>query len=341
MEFEKPAVEKREEEKPGAAPATKAPVPAILREAPEAAGGKFRDVEEYFTREWGGKIDESMVKKKMLDLTKELFKEKSVTRREKLKLEIVVLKNMLGRTGEKPARAGAKAAPATKEYATNLLDTLVSTQTSELSAKKDTIASLYKNRIAESKKKFYSGLKGVPEDNTSERKRIFDSFSQELSAISRALPGDVAKIKDFVMQKHMSELESFRQSSGADNPAVLKSIDLRSAEIRGYTREFQSISDLINKNIETMLDSASGEVVTRAQGEQETAATVYEINETDEGTLLYYLHSKNQEFYKKYERNKISKSEALQYAKFLMAKEKGLSAADTKKYFGDVSHLEA
>ena len=60
-----------------------------------------------------------------------------------------------------------------------------------------------------------------------------------------------------------------------------------------------------------------------------------EIEEIDEGTLMYYLHSHDAEYYKNYERKNVSKAEALSRAKVLMAKEKGLKDATIKKYFGN------
>ena len=62
---------------------------------------------------------------------------------------------------------------------------------------------------------------------------------------------------------------------------------------------------------------------------------VREINDMDEGTLLYFLHGKDAEFYKKYERKHLSKQEAIFRAKALIAKEKGLSDDMISKYFSD------
>ena len=62
---------------------------------------------------------------------------------------------------------------------------------------------------------------------------------------------------------------------------------------------------------------------------------INEINTTDEGTLLYSLHMKDLDYYKRYERKHVSKAEALTRAKILMAREKGLSDSITRRYFGE------
>ena len=82
-------------------------VPPLLLQRSEQAGAQhFEKMEEHFKSEWGAGMSESDIRKKMVELTRELFKEKSTVRKEELKAQIVMLKGMLGK-GE-----GAVVAPA-------------------------------------------------------------------------------------------------------------------------------------------------------------------------------------------------------------------------------------
>ena len=56
---------------------------------------KLENMENKIKEALGGEADETALKKRMLQLTKELFKEKSVNKREEIKLEITVLKDIL------------------------------------------------------------------------------------------------------------------------------------------------------------------------------------------------------------------------------------------------------
>ena len=93
--------------------------------------------------------------------------------------------------------------------------------------------------------------------------------------------------------------------------------------------------------IENLIELAGNEIFKKAEEKPKDAeAKAYEvlkeINETDEGTLLYFLHSKDAEYYKRYERKQLSKAEVLFKAKELMAKEKGLTEKMVKKYFSQI-----
>jgi hypothetical protein len=52
--------------------------------------------------------------------------------------------------------------------------------------------------------------------------------------------------------------------------------------------------------------------------------------------LLYFLHSNDADYYRKYERKQISKAEAICKARALMAKDRGLGDAAVKKYFSQM-----
>lgn len=321
--------------------APKVPLPSVLQQtADQAASEKFDDISEHFSREWGGAVDEVKIKKKMLELTKELFREKTVSRREKIKLEISVLKNMLvavkSAPGKKPKTADLKAG-----YSSKLFETLQSTQKSELSANKDSVLSSYERQIDEVKKKFSTVLLSIGESDTEARKMAYEKFVFELTSLSEQLHAALSKNEAFVVQKHKSELAKLLESGEVKDKKLEEQIRKYAEAITEiYHKDFEKIESMIKKNIDTIIHTHARHAIPSAEvdeKEEKIEDLVNEINNTDEGTLLYYLHSRKPDIYKKYERNHISKHEAVQYAKILMSKDKGLSDVSITKYFGDIS----
>ncbi|MEW6748659.1 MAG: hypothetical protein AB1295_03050 [Candidatus Micrarchaeota archaeon] len=346
-------VEKAEAPKPEAlsirkeeaGPVPAAPIaPPVLRETPdEAAAKRFESIEEQIREALGEQADETALKKKMLELTKQLFKEKTTSKREEIKLHITVLKNMLS-AGIRPKKAAApakgKRAKAEAEEGTThvkVLDTLVSTHQSELSQSKDTIIDSYNKQIAAVKKRFYDDL-AVTED-AAKRKEMFEAFVFAVESLVEQLPETIGKYREFTSKKHVAELEKLRDTLGPTEKETKGKVDERLAYVQGgYDKEFASVKGIVGRQIENMIELAGSEIFKRAEekageGEEKSYEIVKEINETDEGTLLYFLHSKDPDFYKKYERKQLSKAEVIFKAKELMAEEKGLSEKMVRKYF--------
>lgn len=349
LEFEKPPVEKKVEiEKPPPPPEKKLPepeevqkevsppIPSVLEAAAaEAASTKYSEIEEYFKREWGGEIDERKIKKKMLELTKELFKEKSVKARERIKREVVVLKGMLAKIKVPKKKAKIRKA----SYSAALLETLTGTQEAELSTTKDAVASEISKKAEELKKAFYDSIARIDESNEDARKAEYEKFVFQITTLSEQLPAILSQREEYLVKKHCNEIENFINGLPEEETQLRKTAESRINSIAElYRKAFDTIKEMQAKKIESIIDIAGREVFKERETEEEGIATVlYEIEETDDATLLYYLHSKNPDFYKKYERKHVSKSEALQAAKILMAKEKGLSDSAISKYFGHVT----
>lgn len=309
--------------------------PALSEPHNEAALERYGLMEEQIRSALGDKNDELTLKKKMLDLTKQLFKEKTTTKREELKLQITVLKNMLV-TAQTGSTGKAKKKKDDSTYS-RLLDTMIITQQSEISQTKDSIVDSYKKQIGEIKKKFYDELHKV--DDQTEKKKILESFVFSITSLAEQLPEVIEKYKEFSTKKHCSELEKIRDSLEPNEKAVLSKVNERLEYVANeYGKEFSSVKGIVGKEIENLIDNAGTEVFTKPDDKQKddkdrTQEIVNEINETDEGTLLYYLHSKELEYYREYEHKKVSKSEAILKAKELMALEKGLSDNTVRKYF--------
>ena len=314
-----------------------AAVPPALMENPDQAGARrYAQMKEQITAAVGENADEATIKKKMLELTKQLFKEKMTSKREEIKLQITALKNMLSAA---PA-GGRTAVSKKKETGTNarIFQSMADAQQTELAHTKDSIIDSYNKQVAEIRRRFYDNI-ATTEDPVA-RKKIFESFMFSVTSLVEQLPDVLAKYKEFTSKKHAAEMEKLAGSLEEDEKDIRKAVEGRLAIIRkGYESDFTSVKDMIARDIENLIEKTGTDVL-KAEGEKPAASEakaqeiVAGINETDEGTLLYYLHSKDAEYYKRYERKQLAKAEALLRAKQLMAKEKGLSDSMAKKFFG-------
>jgi hypothetical protein len=337
-----PALEVPEEEKPAVKlpPALEVPmekpaapptaVPPTLRETPdEAAARRYRQIEEQITSTLGEGADELTLKKKMLELTKGLFKEKITSKREEIKLKIKVLKNMLT-----AMREGGKKMKATSE---TQFDAIMAEQQEELAHTKGKTIDSYMKQIGDIKDKFYAQMGELEEPE--ERKKTYEAFVSSVTMLVEKVPASVKERKDFVSQKHSAELSKLKESLTAKDKTLMKKVDERLAYVEeSYDDEFSMVKHIVGREIENLIEVAGSEIFRKPEEKRkgkkpEPTEIVKEINETDEGTLLYFLHSKEPEHYKKYERKHISRAEAIFKAKELLAKEKGLSDSMISKYF--------
>lgn len=342
LEIEKPEREAPAPRPAGPAPAVEVPVekkvvitavPPALRESPDAAAArKYAQMEEQVEQMLGGATDEVSIKKKMLELTKELFREKSVNRREQIKMQISVMKNML--TAGIPGAGRKKKAAAGEDARGRLLDTIVSTQQAELAQTKDSIIDSYNRQMASIRKRFYDDIARVEEP--AKRKEVFESFVFSVTSLVEQLPDVIRKYQDYTVKKHATEVDKLLASLEDREKATAAKAKERAHYIRTqYAAEFAPVKGIIGRQIEALIDSAGSDVFEKAEGEKEDKAmeAVAEINGTNEGTLLAYLQSKDSAFYSRYEKKQMSRAEAIARAKALLAKEKGLGDALTRKYF--------
>ncbi len=318
-----------------------ATVPPALRESPdEAATRKYEQMEEQVDAMLGGATDEVTIKKKMLELTKELFKEKSFNRREQLKTQISVMKNLLTSGGAGAAAGGRRRkAGGEGEAHGRLLDTIVSSQQAELAQTKDSIIDSYNRQIGSIRKKFYDDIGRVEEP--AKRKAVFDAFVFSVTSLVEQLPGVITKYQDYTVRKHSAELEKLVGSLGSGEKATSARAGEQLEHIRtGYAAEFAPVKGIIGRQIEALIDSAGSGVFEKGEGEKEDKRldVVAEISATDDGTLLAYLQSRDAAFYARYERKEMSRAEATARAKTLLAKEKGLSEGMIRKYFSETGN---
>jgi hypothetical protein len=316
-------------------PETKAAPPALRGKTPaQAADERYQRMEEQIRATLGQKPDELTLKKKMLELTKQLFKEKSHNRRAEIKVQITVLKNMLVQVKEgKAVGKGRK-----DDTYSNLFQTMLSTQQAEVAQTKDKIVNTYNEKVEEIKKRFYEELSVA--DEPAKRKEVYEKFVFNVTQLVEQLPGVVKEQEEFARKKHVAELEKLIQSVKNKDKKTLGLVEERMAYVSdSYTKEFGSVKRIVGGQIDTLIEVTGADIFKEPTAEEKADKAakdreiVKEINDTDEGTLLYFLHSNDSDYYRKYERKQISKAEAISKAKALMAKDRGLGDAAVKKYF--------
>ncbi len=348
IEIPEPAKPMQEKEAPEPGPEAPAapeaagkpsPPPALRGKTPtQAADERYQKMEEQIRKMLGERPDEIALKKKMLELTKQLFKEKSYNKRAEIKVQITVLKNMLVqlKEGGKPKGKGKK-----DETYSNLFQTMLSTQQAEVAQTKDKVVNTYNQKVEEIKKKFYEDLSGA--DETAKRKEVYEQFVFNVTQLVEQLPKVIAEQEEFMRAKHLQELVKLTESIANKDKKTLGLVDERLNYVStSYTKEFGSIKRIVGGQIDTLIEVTGADIFKEPEEKKTDKAVkdreiVKEINDTDEGTLLYFLHSNDADYYRKYERKQISKAEAICKARALMAKDRGLGAAAVKKYF---SHVE-
>jgi hypothetical protein len=322
-----PEVPEVPEEK--APPPPKKAVPPTLRETPdEAAARRYKRIEDEIATTLGEGADELALKKKMLELTKDLFKEKITSKREEIKMKIKVLKNML--TAQREGGKRKKAATATQ------FDALLAAQQEDLAHSKGKTIDGYNKQTMAVKEKFYQDMSELEDHD--ERKKTYESFVSSVTMLVEGLPDAVEKEKEFMSKKHSAEMQKLLESLTAKDRALRKKVEERLEYIQeSYDEEFSMVKHIVGREIENLIEVAGTEVFVKPEEKKgkkmDPTEIVREINETDEGTLLYFLHSKEPDHYKKFERKQISRAEAIFKAKELLAKEKGLSDSMIRKYF--------
>lgn len=322
--------------KPETSAAPPLDIPLLTRAETLPGEQKYEEIRASFAREWGGKVDEDSIKKKMINLTKELFREKSTQRRARIKTEITALKNMLQQlSAPRAARTG-------KDYSTPLWQALRESEVQELLALKDALSVQYAQSIGGIRSRFSASLAALAEDDREGRKQLYDQLVFDLTALRQKGSTQVREQAIALSRKHRAELERL-QSSLKDAAARREVKALLETMAERYAHELAALDVMFQKNIENLLHQlgtrvlAAPEAVRVSPGPavaEDPHRVIFQINESDEGTLLYYLHSRDPGLYKRYERKRLSKHEALFHARVLLAREKGLSADAIKKYLG-------
>ena len=317
-----PEVVSPEEAPPAPEPgvSVKVPIPEELSSSPVKEAGKtINRLEKQLGAQMTGKrkkkVDVEDTKKRMMELTRELFKERSTSRRSEIKKEIVALKGLITKAKEGKAVSGGLPEG-------SLMDALRDEQKYELRDAKKKIEAIYeknhKGLIAQMKK----------QRATAHRGPAFDEFSNKLVELEQKLMELADKYQSFLTAKHTAELSKLK-AKGASTPESEK---LRKNISGDYGHEFSEFKNSIGEEIHSQLESTRA-VLFEDAGDP-VATKLAQISNAPEDSLFNLLQAREPRLYDKYARGEKSRSEALREARRLMALEAGIDEDTINKRFG-------
>ena len=315
-------------EKPGA-PLPEIAMPPILSESPErSADATINRLEQQFQAQFapsagkaagaGKKVDTEGAKKRMMELTRELFRERSFDRREEIKKEIVLLKNMIADAGVAPKSGAGAGAPAAGAF----LTALKGSQDYEFSAAKKSVQESFESNL--------KALTSQMEMQVALEKKAeaVDSFERNAVSLEQRLITILEKYQIFLTAKHNAELSalSAKGLSSADSEKMRETLRDR------YAHEFASIKHTIGEEIHSKVQN-SKETLTESAGDPK-ARGIAQVNRATEEELLNLLQSGDPRQYEKYARGELSRAEALASARRRMAAQAGLDEDTINTHFG-------
>lgn len=264
------------------------------------------------------------VKKQMIELTKELFKEQSFKRKEYIKEEIARLRKTLSRRDEMPANKRILS------YAMALFNALEVDEKIEFDSGKERLMKQYRNNLSTILQIFSDSLKLTKTQD--EKNRIYKMFVEDLETLKKQTNDLSDKCLDFFIKEHTLSLERLRTIALAKKDSyVVRKIDERIKEIKFcYTGDFLSLTEAIKNEISSLINSKRHEILeTGPDVEMEKVLKI--INKKDE-ELIDYIHFNHPEVYQEFEEKKITKLELLLKAKRLLAEERGINSTLINKY---------
>jgi hypothetical protein len=297
------------------------PFPASLSESPvEKAEEVIAKLETQLGAQMKGKrkkkVDTADTKKRMLELTRELFKERSMNRRAEIKKEIVMLKDLLTQSG-KPAKADTGGLPEGSMYSA-----LRSEQDYEFKEALDRVQEIYEDN----KKLLVSAMDA--RRAVEHRESAFEEFSKSMVDLEQGLDSLIGKYQDFLTQKHTAELEKLEERG----QATKDSAKLAAGLADNYAHEFSSLKNTIGEQIHSQIESTRS-VLFESAGDP-GARDLSQVANAPEESVFNFLQAKDSRTYEKYARGEISRAEAIAYARRLMAKDAGLDEDTINKSFG-------
>lgn len=260
------------------------------------------------------KVDVEDTKKRMLELTRELFKERSQDRRAEIKKEIVALKGLLKGKGGKAEAGGLPKG--------TLFAALENEQNLEVKESKSRIQSIYE----ENAKRAISAFEA--QRAVEHRGPALERFTKNMVELEHTLMGIIDKYQAFLTAKHSAELAKLK-AKGQSTPA---SENLRSSLKDSYSHDFSALKDTIGEAIHSQIETRR-ELLLEKKGDPK-AIKVAQVAGTSDEALFNLLQAKDSRTYEKYARGEIERSEALLIARKIMAKEAGIDEDTINKRFG-------
>ncbi len=321
-EFPEPEAVSPEEAPPAPEPKVSidVPVPEELSASPVKEAEKtINRLEKQLGAQMTGKrkkkVDVEDTKKRMMELTRELFKERTTSRRAEIKKEIVALKGLISKAKEGKAVSGGLPEG-------SLLDALKDEQKYELRDAKKRVEAIYEKNH----KKLLTEMKR--QRATAHRGPAFEEFSSKLVEFEQKLMELIDKYHSFLTAKHTAELSKLK-AKGASTPESEK---LRKGISKEYGHEFSEFKNSIGEEVHSQLESTRA-VLFEEAGDP-VATKLAQISNAPEDSLFNLLQAKEPRLYDKYARGEKSRSEALREARKLMALEAGIDEDTINKRFG-------
>ncbi|MCX6768771.1 MAG: hypothetical protein NTY83_02950 [Candidatus Micrarchaeota archaeon] len=274
-----PEEEKKPAKRPGVAPEVSLRIPPVLMTSPtESAMDTVEKLEKQFGSEVkaGGKVNKEDAKKRMLELTRELFREKSVDRREEIKKEIVGLKSILT---EAEGKARQKA---------DIVSVVKNDQEYEVSSAKKAIGEAYEGALAPLLR-FYDD-----EAALGRGAGAMPALEERAAKLREQVANLVGSYDAFLASKHSAELEEL-----AGRGKGTKDMDaLRAGLASTYASEFAALKNSIWSEIDSAISKRKGG--TEEMGDEE---------------LLAYLQYEEPVDYQRYSRGEMTRVQALSEAR--------------------------
>ncbi len=267
-------------------------IPPVLMGSPaESAAETVEKLGKQFASEVkaGKRVDKKGVKKRMLELTRELFREKSVDRREEIKKEIVALKNIL-------TEAEGKAKPKA-----DIFTVVKNDQDYDLAAAKKAVNDAYEHALKPLLKYFDE------EAALDKGAEAFVELEKKASELKDQVSALANKYEDYLVQKHTAEFGEIVKMGKAT-----EAMEERNAKVQGaYRAEFTALKESVWSEIDAAVEKRKGEAPAPAAGMSE------------EEELLAYLQAEEPLDYERYVRGEMTRVEALAEARRKRAARRG------------------
>lgn len=295
--------------RPSAAPEIAIRVPPILMGSPaDSAADTIERIEKQFGSEVkvGKKVDKDEVKRRMLELTRELFREKSSERREEIKKEIVGLKTILSET-----EGGGKAKPKA-----DMLSVVRNDQEYELSSAKKAVGEAYVRALAPLLKYF---------DEEAALGRAADAlpaFESRASQLKEQVAGLAAGYEKYLVGKHSAEFVRLAEKGKLEGAAGTAETRV-SAGHREAMQMADKIADTYSAEFFELRKSIASEIDAEAGKRKAEVGGNAGRGETEED-LLAYLQEEAPLVYGKYSRGEMARADAFAEARRLKAR-KGIN----------------
>ncbi len=302
-------------------PSIRIPVPAFLSESPiENAEAAIAKLETQLGAQMMGKktkkVDTVDTKKRMLELTRELFKERSMNRRAEIKKEIVMLKDFLTQS-KKTGKAETGGLPEGSMYSA-----LRSEQDYEFKEALDRVQEIYEDN----KKVLVSAMNA--KRAVEHRESAFDAFSKNMVDLEQGLDSFVDMYQAFLAKKHLAELEKLEEKGQSTKDSLKLATSLED----NYSHEFTSLKNTIGEQIHSQIETTRA-VLFESAGDPK-AQKLSQITNASEENTFNFLQANDSRTYEKYARGEITRAQAIAYAKRLMAKDAGVDEDTINKSFG-------